>query len=90
MNRALLWDFDGVICDSLDECLLTSYNAFLRNKKRKRGLIRNLDDIPESIRDFYYRTRQYVRRPGEYLIIYEGLEAEERLNDYVQFKKLLS
>jgi len=90
MNRALLWDFDGVICDSLDECLLTSYNAFLQYKKGKRGFIRNLADIPEGIRDYYYRTRRYVRRPGEYLILYKALEAGERLDDYFDFRKVLS
>jgi phosphoglycolate phosphatase-like HAD superfamily hydrolase len=90
MKRALLWDFDGVICDSLDECLLTSYNAFLQYKKGKSGFIRDLGDIPEGIRDFYYHARQYVRRPGEYLILYEALEAEKRLDDYIQFRKLLS
>jgi len=90
MNRALLWDFDGVICDSLDECLLTSYTAFLQYKKGKSGFIKKLGDIPESIRDFYSRTRRYVRRPGEYLILYEALEAGECLDDYIQFRKLLS
>jgi len=90
MNRALLWDFDGVICDSLDECLLTSYNAFRQYKKENNGFTRNIIDIPSSIRDFYYRTRQYVRRPGEYLILFEAFEAKERLNDYVQFRKVLS
>lgn len=90
MNRALLWDFDGVICDSLDECLLTSYNAFLQYKEKKRGFISNLADIPEGIRNFYYHTRRYVRRPGEYYTLHEAFEAGERLDDYVQFRKLLS
>jgi len=90
MNRALLWDFDGVICDSLDECLLTSYNAFLQYKKGKGGSIRNPGDIPESVKDFYYHTRQYVRRPGEYLTLYEAFEAGKRLDDYSHFRDFLS
>ena len=28
MTKIVALDFDGVICDSIDECLLVSYNAF--------------------------------------------------------------
>ena len=28
MNKIIALDFDGVICDSIDECLLVSYFAF--------------------------------------------------------------
>ena len=27
-NIIYILDFDGVICDSIDECMLTTYNSF--------------------------------------------------------------
>lgn len=90
MKRALLWDFDGVICHSLDECLMTSYNAFQKFNKGQSRFIKSLSDVPEDVREFFYDKRQYVRRPGEYLILYVGLGAGRRLDDYSAFKCLLS
>ena len=90
MKGALLWDFDGVICDSLNECLLTSYKAFQQYRKGESRLIKSLTDVPRDVKEFFYRTRQYVRRPGEYLILYEGHGTGLRLGNYSAFKDLLS
>ena len=90
MKRLLLWDFDGVICHSLDECLLTSYNAFRQYREDDEPLITSLADVTDDLRGFFYRTRQHVRRPGEYLILYEAFGQERSLDDYSQFGKLLS
>jgi len=38
-----VFDFDGVICNSIDECMLTSYNAFYNEE------LININDVPYQI-----------------------------------------
>lgn len=59
-------DFDGVICNSLNECMLTAYNAYFS---------RNLTDIsmlPASYRELFTKTRYLVRDPGEYFVLLDA------------------
>jgi hypothetical protein len=47
--RLLLWDCDGVIVDSIDECLLTAYKAFLRFQDKDDALVQQLHQIPSDL-----------------------------------------
>lgn len=89
VHSFLLWDFDGVIIDSIDECLLTSYNAFLRYQKLSKKLIKALNDIPELYRKEFYRIRKYVRPAGEYFILHKAISSNIKINSYLRFKELL-
>ena len=48
-------DFDGVICDSIDECMLTTYNSFNDTNKI------NISDVPSHFRKYFYEYRYHVR-----------------------------
>jgi beta-phosphoglucomutase-like phosphatase (HAD superfamily) len=67
MNPAavLALDFDGVICDSTEECIVTAWNAW------REGRARAPQDVPEPYRSALRRERNYVRTAGEYLIVLE-------------------
>ena len=64
----LALDFDGVICNSIDECLITSYNAFYNTK------INNVSEIPDDIQSFFYTYRHYVRPAREYYLLHKALQ----------------
>lgn len=69
-KKILVLDFDGVICDSTPECLVTSLHAWQiyaeENTKGNFGV--SQDD--SGFVDFFYRVRPYVRGGGEYLLVY--------------------
>lgn len=65
MKPLLALDFDGVICDSLDECLVSACNA--RHRLRgKQKLVRTPADIDPELVARFRRHRYLVRGAGEY------------------------
>lgn len=65
------FDFDGVLCDSLDESLLTSYNAYFK------GEVKSVAEIDPAMRDFFYTHRYLVRPAGEYYVLFHAFEKGE-------------
>ena len=65
-EKVLVLDFDGVICNSIDECLLTSYNTYFGEKYK------SLTSIPKDNKDFFYKHRQYVRPAREFSLIHKA------------------
>lgn len=66
MTDALFLDFDGVICDSVNECFFSSWIAF---HDRYRG------DSPASVQLDHYaqfrRMRPFVRTGQDFLLVHE-------------------
>lgn len=62
----LALDFDGVICNSIDECLLTSYNAYHEKNYTE------LNGFSQRFKEFFYRYRHLVRPAGEYFLLYKA------------------
>ncbi len=67
----IFWDVDGVIIDSLKECLFTSYNAFCQFTGSSEIL--KLEDIPDMYQQNFFNLRKYVRPAGEYLLLHQSL-----------------
>ena len=72
MKKLLCLDFDGVICDSQKECLLTSYRAYqkLINGEKKSVTI---DEIPSEIVQGFFKYRHLVRPAKEYGVLMDLL-----------------
>jgi phosphoglycolate phosphatase-like HAD superfamily hydrolase len=60
-------DFDGVVADGLDECLLTAWVAY-RNLPLSRYNEFTLDVVPAELRDRFRRLRGCVRHDGHFLV----------------------
>jgi phosphoglycolate phosphatase-like HAD superfamily hydrolase len=73
MNPIVVFDFDGVICDSTEECLLTSWNAWERRHGRS-GYRTSLEEFSKKERDTFRPLRPYVRGAGEYYVLRRCLE----------------
>ena len=67
MHEVVVLDFDGVLCDQLDECLLVSWLAFADQGKSGDG-IGLLNGIPSSFKDHFARCRNFVRHSGHFII----------------------
>ena len=66
MNEVIVFDFDGVLCDSIKECMIVSYNAYWNNE------VNVTDEISLESSNYFYRYRSLVRPAGEYFIIWES------------------
>jgi phosphoglycolate phosphatase-like HAD superfamily hydrolase len=67
MAEIVALDFDGVICDGLDECLFVSWLSFADRVEPSDG-ISLLDPIPASFKDHFARCRNFVRHSGHFIV----------------------
>ena len=83
-NTIYILDFDGVICDSIDECMLISYNSFNDTN------IININDIPCHFRTYFYEYRYHVRPAKEYFLLCKAYTDNINLSisNFLEFRKL--
>ena len=83
-NIIYVLDFDGVICDSIDECMLVSYNSF-----NDTNFI-NINDIPSHFRSYFYKYRYHVRPPKEYFLLCKAFidNIDLSISKFEEFRKL--
>jgi phosphoglycolate phosphatase-like HAD superfamily hydrolase len=77
----LVLDFDGVICDSIDECFASSWIAYHR-MFRKAG---TADEPPAATRSDFARLRPFIKTGEDFVIIQEMLAAGASVNDQAGF-----
>lgn len=70
-DRLYVLDFDGVICDSRLECMITSYNAYNAMHSPCPPRCFNADPIPDAQRKQFLEYRFLVRVAREYYLLWE-------------------
>ncbi len=83
-KRCLILDFDGVIADSVNECLLSSYNAYLSYIEEDKEFF-SIDDIPKNYVDKFKKLRPKIRYGQDYLYIHHILKKELKITTQKQF-----
>jgi len=79
----LALDFDGVICDSINECLLLANAAFYYNNK-----LLNMTEYPSVNSEFkerFKKLRYMVNNAAEYWFLLHCLKNNESLNSQFEF-----
>ncbi len=66
---ALVLDFDGVICDSIDECFISSWTAYFHLYLGRRPSY-----MPLNMRRDFARMRPLVRGGADFMVIQEILD----------------
>ena len=82
------FDFDGVLCDSMDESLITSYNAYFGG-----GEAKNVSEIDPALRSFFYEHRYLVRPAEEYYVLFHAFQKGETVvgkDRFLQLKGVLA
>ena len=72
--KYVVFDFDGVVCDSTNECMVTAWNAWERWNKRN-GFRLSLDEFSQEEISIFRPLRPYVRGAGEYYIIMRAINS---------------
>ena len=66
----LVSDFDGVICDSVHECMVSSHRAYQRLTNPRRTVS---DKIAPDLRKKFRQLRPYVRSGEDYIVLWDIL-----------------
>jgi len=80
----LAFDFDGVIADGLDECLLVSWIAY-HGLEIDTFSPMGLDSVPTSFREDFSRLRRFVRHDGHFLVAFT--ENTQMIDDAFAFEE---
>lgn len=62
-------DFDGVLCDSIDECMLVAHNAYWESRGRQNRAVMEIAELDPDLVKRFRRLRHLVRPAGEYLVL---------------------
>lgn len=82
MNKIYCLDFDGVLCNSIAESFLTSYNAYFGKD------LKDLSEIDPLLKDFFFRHRFLVRPAGEFYLLFHTFQDGERVIEAGRFRQL--
>jgi phosphoglycolate phosphatase-like HAD superfamily hydrolase len=81
IQKLFVFDFDGVVCDSTDECMVTSWNAWEKWESRS-GFRKTVSEFDEEEKAKFRKLRPRVRGAGEYYILCrafsEGINIENQ------------
>jgi phosphoglycolate phosphatase-like HAD superfamily hydrolase len=80
VTRYFFLDFDGVACDSIPECFVSSYRAY-----RELLLGETVLEIPLRYRNQFYAYRPFIRSGEDYLLIHDMIRRGLRVSDQETF-----
>jgi phosphoglycolate phosphatase-like HAD superfamily hydrolase len=76
----LVLDFDGVICDSIEECFASSWTAYHVLHRKDAGR-----QVPPGTREEFARMRPFIRTGEDFPLIQELLANGETVKDQAGF-----
>lgn len=85
----LALDFDGVLCDSTEECIVTAWNGWL-SYQGKHGFFWDPREVPEPYQSCIRRFRGYVRTGGEYLVLIRAAEKGWPIHSQREYEEAVS
>jgi len=84
-KQIVVFDFDGVVCDSTDECMVTSWNAWERWNHRS-GYRTAVNEFTPDERADFRRLRPFVRGAGEYYVLRKCLNEQCLVQGYADYE----
>ncbi len=85
-KEIIVFDFDGVVCESTDECMVSAWNAWEMWEDRS-GFRRKLSEFSDFEKVAFGKLRPYVRGAGEYYILKRAQVENIHLNGQVDFDR---
>ena len=88
LYKIVVFDFDGVVCDSTDECMVTSWNAWEKWESRK-AFRHSIEDFSINEKSSFRQMRPRVRGAGEYYIICRALNEGIIIDNQLTYDNLI-
>ena len=86
-KKIIIFDFDGVVCDSTDECMVTSWNAWEEWGSRK-NFRKTVNEFSKEEKSSFRKVRPRVRGAGEYYILRRAFSEEINIEDQETYNNL--
>lgn len=87
-RRFLALDFDGVLVDSIQECLVVGNNAYAAYSG-KGAKILSVDELSHAMLQKSRHLRNYIRSGEDYVYIFHALHKKIELKDQIDFDAFL-
>lgn len=87
MGTLLALDFDGVICDSRPECLITGLSAYSRIDLELGKPTRNINALDPDIVSRFMDHRHLVRVAKEFVLLFDLLLSNQAIRDDVPLQE---
>lgn len=81
----LFLDFDGVVCDSLPECLVSSWTAYFHILKGVRP-----NHVSTDLGARFNSMRSYIRSGEDYVLIQQLIDIGKKVNSQQEFDSFLA
>lgn len=88
MRKIYVFDFDGVICDSTFECLITSWNAWQVITKKINFKFK-VDDFSSEYTNSFIKLRPYVKGAGEFYLVHKSISENIDIKNQVEYNSFL-
>ena len=87
-KKLFITDFDGVLCDSVVECLLVTYNAYYRLQTSSYTRLLNIEEIEPSTRSRFRKLRPYLKGAEDFVPILIAIEQNIPINNQQDFDRV--
>jgi phosphoglycolate phosphatase-like HAD superfamily hydrolase len=87
-KKLFITDFDGVLCDSVMECLLVTYNAYNRLHSSSFQRTLSLNTIASYKRQKFRKLRSYLRGVEGFVPIFMAIERNIPINNQQDFDRV--
>ena len=81
MPKYIALDFDGVICNSINECMLVSYYSYNNISISSSA---HLNKIPKSHQEKFIKYRYLVGPAYEYYCLWNSINLTNTINDNLE------
>jgi len=90
MNKKdiFVFDVDGVIVDSTDECLVVAWNAYIKYSHSEKKIISTTSEANKEYAEHFRSIRNYVRSMDEYLLVFKTTKNE--VTSQKKYEEILS
>ena len=89
-DKLIALDFDGVLCDSINECLITSYNSYLIINEINSYCVYSLDKLPNDIKDYFLKFRPLAVTAREYYLLWDLFFSSQPIDLYQPISKQIN
>ncbi|MBD3307205.1 hypothetical protein GF339_12310 [candidate division KSB3 bacterium] len=84
----VITDFDGVVCDSIYECMVSSYNAYGQFHLPNYTRIRRLEDLEPEKQQQFRALRPLIRGGEDYVLIFWVIDQQIPIANQQEFDGL--
>ncbi len=73
-KKVFIFDFDGVICDSTPECMVSAWNTWNKFHNKRENFLTDLSSFKKKEINSFKLLRPFVRGAGEYFTLMNFLD----------------